>query len=180
MIARLREALSGRLGALVARCAVIVVVACAVAVAVNAARPGGLPLLPTEVPCPGVPRTWWERFENVEPGEARRLWREASAAFVDARPHEEYIFNHVPGAVSLPHRQFSSAYAENQALLAPSRLVVIYGDGKPCGDHLRVGKLLWERGFTKIKFLRGGYPAWEASGYPVQGGHARGETGVTP
>lgn len=180
MMARLREARGGDLLGLAVRCAVIVVVACAVAVVVNASRLGGVPLLPGEVPCPGVPRVWWQRFEKAEPVEARRLWQEASAAFVDARPHEEYIFNHIPGAVSLPYRRFSAAYAENQSLLRPDAPVVIYGDGKPCGEHLRVAKFLLERGFTKIKLLHGGYPAWEASGYPVQGGHARGEVGVTP
>jgi rhodanese-related sulfurtransferase len=180
MTAQLREALREGLLGLAARCAVIVAVACVVAVGVNAARLGGLPLLPGEVPCPGVSRVLWGRFENAEPSEARRLWQEASAAFVDARPHEEYIFNHVPGAVNLPYRKFSSSFAENESLLAPTGVVVIYGDGKPCGDHLRVAKLLAARGFTKIKLLHGGYPAWEAGGYPVQGGHTRGQMGVAP
>ncbi len=163
---------------LILRCAAIVASGCVVAIFVNLARPDGLPLLLGRVPCPGVPVAWWTRLEHVDPAQAYALWQQRTALFVDARPHEDYIFNHLPGALEMPYRDFSRAHREFADLLEGASLIIIYDAGeRPCAEAVRVTKRLFG---SRIALLRGGYPAWESAGYPVKGGHDRGEVGKTP
>lgn len=163
---------------LIVRCALLVAFGCVAAVVVNAARPDGLPLLPGQVPCPGVPVAWWTRLEHVDAAQAYALWQQRAALFVDARPHEDYIFNHLPGAFEMPYRDFTRAQQQFAELLNSASLIVIYDAGeRPCAEAVRVSKRL---SGPRIALLRGGYPAWESAGYPVKGGHDRGEVGQTP
>lgn len=163
---------------LILRCALIVACGCLVALVVNAARPDGLPLLPGRVPCPGVPVAWWARLEHVDAAQAHALWQQRAALFVDARSHQDYIFNHLPGALEMPYRDFTRAQREFGDLLKNASLIVIYDAGeRPCAEAVRVSKRL---AGPRIALLRGGYPAWESAGYPVKGGHDRGEVGMIP
>ena len=170
--------------ALLLRCAIIVALGCAVAVGGNALRPEGLPLVAGElpeglpltaaVPCPGVPVAWWERMQRVEGPRGYALWQEPGVLFIDARPHEDYIFNHISGALEIPYNDFTKAREREAARLTPGTRVVIYDSGKPCREALRVAKQLPE---LNVTLLTGGYDAWEKAGYPITGGHARGSLG---
>jgi rhodanese-related sulfurtransferase len=163
--------------ALICRCAVLVALACVAALVVNAARYDGLPVLPGRVPCPGIALPWWTRIQHLDAAQAHALWEQRAAVFVDARSHQDYIFNHLPGALEMPYRDFSQALARSGDLLARDGLVVIYDGGKPCGEGVRVSKRL---SWARVALLDGGFPAWEQAGYPVQGGHERGEVGRAP
>ena len=171
--------------ALVLRCAIIAALGCAAAVGVNAVRTEGLPLVAGEmpqglplpaaaVPCPGVPVAWWGRMQRVEAAEAHSLWQRQGVLFVDARPHADYIFKHISGALELPYRDFTRALEREGARLTPGTRVVIYDSGKPCGEALRVAKQLPG---LNVSLLTVGYSAWEQAGYPTTGGHDRGELG---
>ncbi len=164
--------------ALLLRCVIIVALGCLVAVVVNAARPAGLPLVagaPSwEVPCPGVPAAWWERIQQIDAAPAHALWQEPGVLFIDARPHADYIFKHISGALEMPYREFSQALEREGGKLTPGTRVVIYGADQPCGEAVRVAKQLPK---LQVSLLTVGYKAWEQAGYPTTGGHARGELG---
>jgi rhodanese-related sulfurtransferase len=165
--------------ALVWRCAVVVVVAGAVGLGVNAARTDGLPLLLRGVPCAGLPVAWWDKLHGQTlPATPYAFWKQRGV-FLDGRPHSDYIFNHLPGAYTLPSDEFTEAWAAIGGLKKDG-IVVFYGSADPCDTALRVAKrLAFEYGY-EVYLLPGGYPAWEKAGYPLQGGHARGEPGVAP
>ncbi len=171
--------------ALVWRCVVVVAVAGLVALGVNAARPSGLPLLAGQlpsfvplrsaVPCAGLPRAWWGRMQPVEPAAAYAFGREEAVLFIDARPHADYIFNHISGALEAPYNDFTAALAQEGSALTPGLRAVVYDGGEPCGEAVRVAKYLVKDYGATVYLLQGGYPAWEQAGLPITGGHARGE-----
>lgn len=172
---------------MVLRAALVVALACMVALVVNVARPGGLPLVLRGVPCPGLPLEWWTKIvhgETLQPVAA--MWQSKSAVFVDARKlkddlrNEDYRFNHIPGAFNLPYNEFTKAFAEVQPQLKPEVPVVVYGYSETCGAAVRVAKLLAVEHGYQVYLLEGGFSAWDKAGLPVKGGRERGEVGVAP
>jgi hypothetical protein len=143
---------------------VIAVAASTLALAVNALRPRGLPLVahsPYEilVPCPepGGPVTALEPGE-VAPASARTF-------LIDARDGAAFGAGHFPGAVNVPYdwlepvpearlRELARAIAASRATR-----VVVYGDGgRPdSGEHL--GREISGRGIRHVAFVRGGAAA---------------------
>lgn len=135
-----------------------------VALAVNAFRPAGLPLVAPEpyevlVPCPepGGP------VATVEPSDP--TLRGPRVFLVDARDPGAYGRGHVPGAVNVPYDWLDpipeTALRELARRIAASGAtrVVVYGDGgRPdSGEHL--GREISGRGIRNVGYVRGGAPA---------------------
>jgi rhodanese-related sulfurtransferase len=134
------------------------------ALAVNAARPAGLPLVaraPYEVlvPCPepGGP------VAALEPGAAAP--GSARTFLIDARDGAAYAAGHLPGAVNVPYDWLDpipeTTLRELARSIAASRAtrVIVYGDGgRPdSGEHL--GREISGRGIRNVAFVRGGAAA---------------------
>jgi rhodanese-related sulfurtransferase len=84
-------------------------------------------------------------------------------AVVDARSRGSYRRGHVPGALSLPHREMNSA---STAGLDRSAVYVVYCDGIGCNASTKGALRLAELGF-KVKELLGGMEWWVRDGHPV-------------
>jgi rhodanese-related sulfurtransferase len=143
---------------------VVALAASVLALAVNAVRPGGLPLVagaPYEVlvPCPepGGP------VMALEPGEAAR--GSARTFLIDARDGAVFATGHLPGAVNVPYDWLDpvpeAVLRELARSIAASRAtrVIVYGDGgRPdSGEHL--GREISGRGIRNVAFVRGGAAA---------------------
>ncbi|MBK9964933.1 MAG: rhodanese-like domain-containing protein [Holophagales bacterium] len=154
-----------------AEAAVIAASAGLVALAVNAFRPAGLPLVAPEpyevlVPCPepGGP------VAPVEPSDSSL--RGPRVFLVDARDPGAYRRGHVPGAVNVPYDWLDplpqAALHELARRIAASGAtrVVVYGDGgRPdSGEHL--GREISGRGLRNVGYVRGGAPALVPGGAP--------------
>lgn len=86
---------------------------------------------------------------------------------VDARSREAYVRGHVPGAISLPHREMSP---ETTRDFDPGKTYVVYCDGIGCNGSTRGAYRLAVLGF-RVKEMLGGLDFWLRDGHPV----ARGE-----
>ncbi len=152
-------------GAAVARDALIVATAAsAVALAVNAVRPDGLPLVAptayeTLVPCP-------EPGGDVTVLSASDDALRASRSFlVDARTPAEFAAWHLPGAVNVPFDWLDPVPAEVldrlARALAASRAtrVIVYGDGGRPDSGEYLGRELAGRGIRHVCVVEGGAPA---------------------
>ncbi len=143
---------------------VATVLSSVVALAVNALRPDGLPLVATApyqtmVPCPepGGP------VEAIPPDDP--VLRSNRAFLVDARPAAEFRLGHLEGAVNLPYDWLDPVPDENLRALAEAiarsraTRVAVYGDGgRPdSGEHL--GREISGRGIKNVFFITGGAPA---------------------
>jgi len=99
----------------------------------------------------------WDLNESVQRGE--------KIVIVDARSADAYRLEHIPGAISLPHRTMNE---ESTAGLDPSFLYVTYCDGIGCNASTKGALNLARLGF-RVKELIGGLDWWKRDGYRTQG-----------
>jgi rhodanese-related sulfurtransferase len=84
---------------------------------------------------------------------------------VDARSEEAYRREHIPGALSLPHRRMD---AVNTAALERDALYVTYCDGIGCNASTKGALNLARQGF-RVRELIGGLDWWKRDGHPTEG-----------
>ncbi|MDF3142355.1 MULTISPECIES: rhodanese-like domain-containing protein [unclassified Streptomyces] len=87
---------------------------------------------------------------------------------VDGRSSEAYEREHIPGAISIPHRSISQ---DSLAGLSKSPLYVAYCDGIGCNASTKTAIKLATAGF-RVKELLGGLDWWKRDGYATEGTHA--------
>lgn len=84
---------------------------------------------------------------------------------IDARNAAAYAAEHIPGALSLPHRSMDEA---STAGLDRNALYVSYCDGIGCNASTKGALKLTQLGFT-VKELQGGLDWWKRDGYSTAG-----------
>ncbi len=102
------------------------------------------------------------------------LGRGESIVVVDGRTSDAYAREHIPGAVSLPHREISFNTTES---LSKSELYVCYCDGIGCNASTKTALKLLTLGF-QVRELIGGLDWWKRDGYPTHGAEAAPVPGV--
>lgn len=93
-----------------------------------------------------------------------------SFILIDARSGESYRNEHIPGAISLPHKTMNM---ETTQELPTDKLMVVYCDGIGCNASTKGAARLVSLGF-KAKELIGGLDWWKRDGYPTSKGEAAG------
>ena len=93
---------------------------------------------------------------------------------VDGRSSSAYAEEHIPGAVSLPHREISFNSTE---ALDKSKIYVCYCDGIGCNASTKTALKLLTLGF-QVRELIGGLDWWKRDGYATDGEKAKTESGV--
>ncbi len=89
---------------------------------------------------------------------------------VDGRAASAYAHEHIPDAISLPHREISP---ETTASFDRSKTYVCYCDGIGCNASTHTALKLLQLGF-QVRELIGGLDWWKRDGYPTH----RSEGGV--
>ena len=87
---------------------------------------------------------------------------------IDGRSASAYEHEHIPGAMSLPHRQIS---ADSTGSLDRSKLYVCYCDGIGCNASTKTALKLLTLGF-QVRELIGGLDWWKRDGYETHGAKA--------
>jgi rhodanese-related sulfurtransferase len=87
---------------------------------------------------------------------------------VDARSPQAYAAEHIPGAVSIPHRTMNEAAT---AHLDRAALYVTYCDGIGCNASTKGALNLARLGF-QVRELIGGLDWWKRDGYATEAGAA--------
>lgn len=100
----------------------------------------------------------WDLQDAVERGEAITV--------VDARSAAAYAKEHIPGAISFPHRTMT---AETTEALDQGRIHVVYCDGIGCNASTKGALNLARLGF-KVRELIGGLDWWKRDGYSTERG----------
>jgi len=87
-------------------------------------------------------------------------WGE-SAIWVDARPDEEFAWDHVPGAVSLNEDRWNELLPQFLVLWSPEKKIVVYCSSQSCNASREVARRLRHEAQLKNVFvLEGGWEAW--------------------
>jgi rhodanese-related sulfurtransferase len=89
---------------------------------------------------------------------------------VDVRGPNAYARSHVPGAISIPHREIT---AERLAGFPRDTLFVVYCAGPHCNGADK-GALRLARLGRPVKMMIGGMTGWRDDGFPFQEGPAPG------
>ena len=82
---------------------------------------------------------------------------------VDARSAEAFEQEHIPGAVSLPHRTMDE---QSTSQIDNAALVVVYCDGIGCNASTKGAMQMLKLGF-RVKELMGGLDWWKRDGHPT-------------
>jgi len=106
----------------------------------------------------------WDLFEMLKNGE--------DVVIVDARAKDAFDNEHIPNAISFPHRIIS---AETTAHLNRTSTYVVYCSGIGCNASTHGALKLTKLGFT-VKELIGGLEWWKKDGYQTEGNlHTQGQ-----
>ncbi len=93
---------------------------------------------------------------------------------VDARSAGAYDIEHIPGAISLPHREMN---LENTHDLKKNILYIVYCDGIGCNASTKGAINMLKLGFS-VKELMGGLDWWKKDGYETDGSGATSGNGI--
>jgi rhodanese-related sulfurtransferase len=88
----------------------------------------------------------------------------AEVVVIDARSEAAFAQEHIPGAVSFPHRLMDR---DTTASLDSNSLYVTYCDGIGCNASTKGALKLAELGF-RVKELIGGIEWWKRDSYPTE------------
>jgi rhodanese-related sulfurtransferase len=102
---------------------------------------------------------------EIDSWDLREMQREgANVVIIDARSEGAFANEHMPGAVSFPHRTMNQ---DSTSHLDRKVLYVIYCDGIGCNGSTKGALKLAELGF-QVKELIGGIDWWKREGYPTE------------
>lgn len=104
--------------------------------------------------------------KTVNAAEAKALY-DKKAMFLDARSNSDWEAGRIAGAV---HLELKSALTqENLAKHAkPGDSIVFYCNGPKCMVSANAIEKVKPWGYTKLFYMRDGFPAWKAANYPVE------------
>lgn len=102
----------------------------------------------------------WDLKAAIDAGE--------NVIVIDARSTEAYARQHIPNAVSFPHRTMSE---RSTAGLDRAALYVTYCDGIGCNASTKGALNMAKLGF-RVKELIGGLDWWKRDGYATDGNQA--------
>lgn len=83
---------------------------------------------------------------------------------IDARSRQAFAREHIPGAISLPHREMN---AESTRAIDRASLVVTYCDGIGCNASTKGALRMAELGF-RTRELIGGLDWWKRDGHATE------------
>jgi thiosulfate sulfurtransferase len=99
---------------------------------------------------------------------AKQLF-DTGALFVDTRTDDEFAAGHIRGALHLYYAHVEAEWQRALANVDFDQPIVCYCSGGGCNSSLIVADFLERQGFGKVYVFEGGWPAWSAAGYPLQG-----------
>ena len=113
------------------------------------------------------------RERGIEPVTAEQMREQiesGEALVLDARSSAEFHAGAIPGAMSLPVAELDEAFPGMEPFLFHGQPIILYCSGLACDDALLLGEFLLEQGYTRLFLFAGGVEAWQAAGYPLEGG----------
>lgn len=111
-----------------------------------------------------------ERIPLATAEQAHRFVSAGSHLVLDARPLPDFEDGRLPGAHSVPYDDREAGLAQVQMFLTPAQPILTYCSGASCDESLLLTLHLRDLGFTNLVLFAGGFDAWRAAGFPVEGG----------
>jgi rhodanese-related sulfurtransferase len=100
--------------------------------------------------------------------EAKLLFQEKAAIFLDARPQLQYSDGHISGALSLPWQDVTNAFTDIATQLDGNDNIIAYCDGESCELSHDLALFLKDMGFINVRVLINGWTVWQDAGLPTE------------
>lgn len=115
---------------------------------------------------------------TVISAEQAKTMVEKETLIVDTRVANEYVEEHIKGAISVPYKEKSKKTVNydpgvdsfDLSLLPSDKNtpVILYCNAGECWKSYKSSKAALKAGYKKVYWLRGGIPEWKAKGFPVE------------
>lgn len=141
--------------------ATLLVIATALALAVNAVSPVGLAVTRAL-----TLRELDARYITAEETKARH--DAGQSLFLDARRPEWFARGHIAGAQNLPADEFGGRFAAMAGWLPKEAELVVYCDTASCALSRQLADKLGEAGYERVVIFRDGWAAWKSRGWAAE------------
>ncbi len=142
--------------------ALIALISIVLALSFNHTNPNGIPIFPA---FPDI-----STITAVSATTTAGEWQRGEVLIVDAMPTNFYQKRHVKGALNMPLPLFDIVLLMTFTEDDRDRRIVVYGNSVSRPYDQEIASKLVLRGYTNVKLMQGGLPAWEKGGYPVEEG----------
>ncbi len=115
---------------------------------------------------------------TVVTAEKAKAMAESGVLIVDTRVANEYVEQHIKGAVNVPYKEKSAKdvkFDAKQDSFDLSKLpadknapLIFYCNAGECWKSYKSSVLAVKAGHKNVYWLRGGIPEWKAKGFPVE------------
>jgi len=139
---------------------IVTIAAAALGIGMNALREDRIPLIASPEDFAVSTKAELIRIED-----ARRLFDEGRAVFIDARSREIFVRQHIEGALNI---EPTSNVANLGWLSQTDSYLITYASSTTQGQAGVVADRLIEMGCTNVYVLRGGFEAWLEAGLPIE------------
>ncbi|MBI5764723.1 MAG: rhodanese-like domain-containing protein [Planctomycetes bacterium] len=87
----------------------------------------------------------------------REYSRSGTAAFIDARPPDQFASGHIRGALNVPAGQVDSYLPQVEESVSRDQLIIIYCSGPTCGSSDMVYERLAAQGYSNMRVYSDGW-----------------------
>lgn len=115
---------------------------------------------------------------TVVTAEKAKSMVEKGVLIVDTRVANEYVEQHIKGAVNVPYKEKSEKSVDfdpnldsfDLSLLPTDKntSMIMYCNAGECWKSYKATKSVVKAGYRNVYWLRGGIPEWKAKGFPVE------------
>eukprot|EP00798_Chlamydomonas_sp_ICE-L_P019939 gene19939-26647_t len=109
----------------------------------------------------------------ISPSEANSLMTKSGVQYLDVRTPEEFVHGHPPGATNIPfmlrgkeglipNPDFTSTLEK----LLPNRMAPVVVGCQSGARSTPATVMMMHNGYSNMRNLEGGFPAWEKAGLP--------------
>lgn len=149
------------------QCGVILALATFIGVFVNHFRDKRLPLfadrsMERQLKTPSGVRM------DISLEDAKKLFLQHAAVFIDARPEEDFEKGHIKGAKNLPWHDVDRKFMAVMGNIPDDATIITYCDGKACELSHHLAIFLIDAGFNHVRILTNGWTRWRDADLPIE------------
>ncbi|WP_084417701.1 rhodanese-like domain-containing protein [Chrysiogenes arsenatis] len=98
----------------------------------------------------------------------QRIESAQNTVVVDTRSNQEYVTGHISGAINITSQE-SNMFSTIARFLPPDKetTLIFYCRGYNCSLAPDAAMAAYAAGYRHVYTYRGGYPDWQAKGYPI-------------
>jgi rhodanese-related sulfurtransferase len=114
----------------------------------------------------GVRRQTITSFPRISVADAKKLYQQDKAVFIDVRANSQFLEGHIKGALGIPGSQIMRRFRE----VPVKKTVIAYC---ACSAEQLSGRAAMEmiaHGIKNVYALKGGWDEWKAAGLPTARG----------